>query len=74
MKFTDEELLFLKNRLKDSANEYLVFIYTQNLKSLLKRMKAGEKCLEAANQEGGIDSNLFKAWRKASGKSESEVG
>lgn len=73
MKFTDEELLFLKNRLKDSANEYLVSIYTQNLKSLLKRMKAGEKVCRLAvshtcnDNSCHLRSALFN-WRKAAGK------
>lgn len=61
MTFTDDDLKRLKERnpLQMKGAEILY---------LLARLEAAEKCLEAANQEGGIDSNLFKAWHKAAGK------
>lgn len=68
----DDDLKRLKDECKrrekyniSSADGMLIRI---QFEALLARMEAGEICLEAANQEGGIDSSLYETWRAACGK------
>jgi len=67
MPFTDDDLNWLKRNMA-SAGTWPHWLSYENTKALVTRLEAAETCLEAADREGGIDSHLLKAWRKAAGK------
>lgn len=70
MTFTDDELARSKGSLVNAGPKE---ISRDKLESLLARLEAAEKCIEA---EGNIQRKFFfearEAWRKAAGKSKGE--